>query len=58
METAAVTAPAAVSKSASTESPAVSMMRPWFASVATRNTARAASSAATVARSSCAISRE
>ena len=55
---AAVTAPAAVPNTASTESPAMSMTRPCCASICARNTARAASSAATVAWSSMAISRE
>src|SRR5207302_1496783 len=48
----------AVSNTASTESPAMSTTRPWFSSICCLNTARAASSAASVARSSCAISRE
>ena len=54
----AVTAPAAVPNTASTESPAMSMTLPCCASICARNTARAASSAATVALSSMAISRE
>jgi hypothetical protein len=55
---AAVTAPVAVSKTASTESPAMSITRPWLASMRSRNIPRAASSADTVARSSAAIRRE
>jgi len=55
---AADTAPVAVSKTASTESPAMSMTRPWLDSIWARNTARAASSAATVDRSSVDIRRE
>ena len=52
MATAARTAPVAVSKEASTESPAVSMTRPPCASMCLRNTARAASSVASATRSS------
>ncbi len=52
------TAPLAVSKIASTESPAMSMTRPRWASIVVRKTARAASSAATVPRSSQLIRRE
>jgi hypothetical protein len=55
---AAATAPVAVSNTASTESPAMSITLPWLDSICARNTARAASSAATVARSSAAIRRE
>ena len=54
----ALTAPMAVSNTASTESPAMSIKRPWLASIRPRNTARAASSAATVDLSSAAIRRE
>ena len=55
---AAVTAPAAVSNTASTESPAVSITRPSLAKMWARNTPRADSSAITVARSSTDIRRE
>ena len=52
------TAPLAVSNTASTESPAMSMTRPRCASMVVRKTARAVSSAATVPRSSQFIRRE
>ena len=52
------TAPLAVSKIASTESPAMSMTRPRLASIVVRKTARAVSSAATVPHSSQFIRRE
>ncbi len=55
---AALTAPLAVSNTASTESPAMSTTRPWFDSISLRKMPRAASSAATVARSSVAMRRE
>ena len=55
---AAATAPVAVSNTASTESPAMSMTRPWCDSIWALKTLRAASSATTVARSSAAIRRE
>ena len=51
-------APVAVSNTASTESPAMSMTRPCLDSICSLNTERAASSAATVALSSAAIRRE
>jgi hypothetical protein len=58
MANAADTAPVAESNTASTESPAMSMIRPWLDSIWVRKITRAASRAATVARSSAAISRE
>jgi hypothetical protein len=58
IESAEPTAPLAVSKMASTESPAMSITRPWLASMAVRKTARARSSAATVPGSSKFIRRE
>src|SRR5262245_24574531 len=54
---AAAVAALARSKTASTESPAMSMTRPWNVSIWRRNTARAASSVSTVARSSAAMRR-
>jgi len=55
---AALTAAVASSNTASTESPAMSMTRPWADSICVRKSLRAASSAATVAASSSAIRRE
>ena len=55
---AAVTAPAAVSNTASTESPAMLITRPWLDSISALNMPLAASSAATVMRSSISMRRE
>ena len=52
------TAPAALSKTASTESPAMSTTRPRWASTSRRKTVRALSSEATVPHSSEPIRRE
>jgi hypothetical protein len=58
MALAACTADSAVTKAASTESPAMSTTRPPSASMWRRNTARAASSCASVPGGSAAIRRE
>ena len=58
IEIAACKAPMVVSNTDITESPAMSMTRPPCSRMRCRNTARDASRAVTVARSSMAISRE